>query len=251
MIDLSAPDGTSVPINNTFLQSIGTLLPNTHAILEATSDAAWEQAGVVYINGARQPQLLGNYHHATSLGLPFSAHTQHIQVAGWHKRSGPDGAELWKPSNGALFIPWRTTWNDSGGDLDFDDLKVDMFLLPSPRGHFPFYRVTERDEQVPAWDPAGFIAALANLKTLARRVPNANNKKAVESFADKVLSLIINRYQSAAGDSLQEPLSPEIALAAELNFIAQSYPDGELRTELLRQIQLLLGRPKSSKRRTK
>jgi len=253
MFDFSAPDGTSQPLTTNSVQHLGTLLPFSHAFLDVRTEAGWEQAGVVYINRIRQPQLLGNYHHQSFLGLPNSRHAQHIMVAGWHKRSSPDGGEPWKASNGRLQGVWSAGWDDSGGDQDYDDLQVAMILLPGPRGQFPFHLITERYEEVPAWNPADFLTAVANLKTLVAQMPQGTNKTAIDNFADEILSKVIENYshEHATNEFWTEPLSPELVLAAQLNFIANTYPESDLRTELLRQVEWVLMRGKTSKKRAK
>jgi hypothetical protein len=126
--DLHAPDGANRPVNNLTLQFLGTLRPFSTAIIQVGGDGDWEQAGVVYINGIRQAQLIGNYHHPRIFSLGERTFNQEVAVAGWHKRSRPDAGQPWNASRGRV-LAGSAGWDDSGGDNDFNDFKATLTRL--------------------------------------------------------------------------------------------------------------------------
>jgi hypothetical protein len=82
-------------------------------------------------------------------------------------------------------------------------------------------------------DTALFAASLANLKTAARLAPSEDRCRAVIEYADDVLRKVIEHFCNEAGaDDRYAPLSPAIALAAELNLVANALSEGKLRSEL-------------------
>ncbi|MFC9930066.1 hypothetical protein [Streptomyces sp. NPDC127190] len=126
--DLHAPDGTNQPINNQTLQRIGTVLPFSTAILFAGGNSDWEQAGIVYINGVRQTEQIGNFSRPNTFGVGEETFDQEIAVAGWHKRGAPSGGLPWTASRGQV-QGTEGRWDDSFGDLDFNDFTASLTAL--------------------------------------------------------------------------------------------------------------------------
>jgi hypothetical protein len=163
MLDLRAPDGSNKPINNLTVQNLTTSVhPFSVAFVDTRTGADWEQAAVVYVNGARQSQLIGNYHHPTVFWLPQVSFNQQVTLAGWHKRSRPDGGQPWNASRGRIQGEWAE-WDDSGGDLDFNDFRASVVVLPGPHILLPALHLKAWSSNTsPTWSAAQFLASLAN-----------------------------------------------------------------------------------------
>ena len=105
MLDLRAPDGSNQPVNTQTVQHLAAAVaPHSLAFVDTRVAADWEEAAVVYINGVRQAQLIGNYHHPTMFWLPQVSFHQQVTLAGWHKRSGPAGGSLGMPRGDAFRV---------------------------------------------------------------------------------------------------------------------------------------------------
>jgi hypothetical protein len=260
-LDLHAPDGTNQPVNTQTVQHLGTLLPFSTAVIFAGGQASWEQAGVVYINDVRQPTLIGSHHHPKMFSLGERTFSQHIMVAGWHKQSPPAGGRPWVASRGRLQAG-VAGWDDSGGDADFEDLTARIHRLtgtlqilssvtsarPTLRSldESPFWdaaRPTARSlEESPSRDAALVLTSVANLKALVAQMPEGADKEALARFTEEAFSNIVANYYAnvTETESRSAPLSPSIVLAADLNLIAQSFQEGNLRAALLEQVALIL-----------
>lgn len=124
-----APDGSNQPINNQTIQSFSIPAYAT-VLLWGWSDAAWEQAVVIGVDGVRQASQLGSYDRPEFMSIGPANHPRTLTLAGWHKRSGPDGSQPWHASRGKTAGD-VAGWDDSGGDLDFDDFRVRIgFIKP-------------------------------------------------------------------------------------------------------------------------
>ena len=128
MFDLHAPDGSNQPVNTETLQRLGTLSPFSTAVVFAGGDSDWEQAGIVYVNGVRQGEQIGNFSRPTMFSLGERDFEQEISVAGWHKRSAPDSDHPWVASRGQT-QGTGARWDDSFGDLDFNDFTASISVL--------------------------------------------------------------------------------------------------------------------------
>ncbi|WP_437090252.1 hypothetical protein [Streptomyces sp. enrichment culture] len=138
-MDLRAPDGSHQVLNSTTVQHVCTVRRFSSAIIWARVNADWEQAGVVYVNGIRQPRTIGNYRHDGSVTIGEKDIEQKVAIAGWHKRSGPDSGKPWVASHGRLrarrmvpeFLVAVAEWDDSwdAGVGDFDDLRAEVQKL--------------------------------------------------------------------------------------------------------------------------
>jgi hypothetical protein len=239
MPNFRAPDGSSQPINSQTVQHLGTVPPFSLAFLDTRTEAAWEQAVVVYINGVRQSHLLGKYHHRTLFWLPQEAHSQQIMVAGWHKRSRPDGGQRWHASRGRVQGEWAE-WDDSGGDLDFNDFRTRVVKLPGLK-ILPFSAPlhTSSSIEVPSWHAALFLASLANVRSVSAKMPEGEAREGITQFVQDTLAKVENelRWHSTTDDSEGLP-SHTVQVALELNAIANVLVEGDLRAE----IQQLIGR---------
>ncbi|GHF76254.1 hypothetical protein [Streptomyces griseosporeus] len=127
-MDLSDPDGKNQPINDQTLQRIGTVRAYSTAILFAGGNSDWEQAGIVYINGVRQAEQIGNFSRPTLFGIGEKTFNQEIAVAGWHKRGAPSDDLPWTASRGQV-QDTNGRWDDSWGDLDFNDFTAELTPL--------------------------------------------------------------------------------------------------------------------------
>lgn len=124
-----APDGTTQPINNLTIQSFS-VPAYASILLWGWANAAWEQAIVIGINGVRNSEQLGTFHRPGFISIGPASHSRILTLAGWHKRSGPDSSQPWHPSRGKTAND-LASWDDSGGDNDFNDYLVRIgFLKP-------------------------------------------------------------------------------------------------------------------------
>jgi hypothetical protein len=234
MTHFSAPDGSAQPMNSQTLQHLGSVPPFSLAFLDTRTEAAWEQAAVVYINGQRQGRLVGNYHHPTIFWLPQVAHDQQVMLAGWHKRSGPDGGQPWHASRGRRQGEWAE-WDDSRGDLDFNDFRVRVVRLPGL--HILPFGIQLRawpESASPSWNTALFLTSLANMRALVPQMPEADAKKALAQQADDIVSRIMSDCRRLDAErEIASPLQREsLEVASHLNAIANLFAEGELRVEL-------------------
>ena len=122
-----APDGASLPINNLTIQSFNIPAYAT-VLLWGWANASWEQAVVIGVDGVRQPQQLGSYDRPGFISIGPVDHPRTLTLAGWHKRSGPDGSQPWHASRGKT-LGDVAGWDDSGGDQDFDDFRVRVGMV--------------------------------------------------------------------------------------------------------------------------
>jgi len=244
-LDLHAPDGTNQPVNTQTVQHLGTLLPFSTAVIFAGGQASWEQAGVVYINDVRQPTLIGSHHHPRMFSLGERTFSQHIMVAGWHKQSPPAGGRPWVASRGRLQAG-VAGWDDSGGDQDFEDLTARIHrltgtlqILSSVTSARPTLRSLEES---PSRDAALVLTSVANLKALVAQMPEGADKEALARFTEEAFSNVVANYYAnvTETESRSAPLSPSTVLAADLNLIAQSFQEGNLRAALQEQVALIL-----------
>jgi hypothetical protein len=250
-LDLRPPDGgpSQEPLGNTqHLEYLGSFPAFAFGYLLAETNSAWEQAAVVYINGFRQHQLIGNYHHSAFFWLPEADHPRDILLAGWHKRSAPDGGQPWHPSRGRRRGEWAE-WDDSGGDLDFNDLRVSIVKtsgipipgLPRTPGIRSFgYLATQSTADFFPRNEAVFLTSLANLKALTRQMTEGEDKEAIVQYTNEVVDRVVRSCCRNKESGWSPPLSQTVALAAELNLIANAFPDGDLRAALLELIGRVL-----------
>lgn len=118
------PDGTEKPILNSTVQSFE-LPAGSGAELSGSINGNWEQAAVVYVDGAAQEKQIGNSTgRDLYMQIAKKSVAQAVTVVGWHKRGGPDPGKPWVASRGmkggSLFI----AFDDSVDDGDFDDLRI-------------------------------------------------------------------------------------------------------------------------------
>ncbi len=124
-----APDGSSQPINNLTIRSFS-VPAYASILLWGWGNAAWEQAIVIGIDGVRHAEQLGTFSRPNFISIGPASQTRTLTLAGWHKRSGPDGSQPWHASRGQTAGD-VASWDDSGGDLDFNDYRVRVgFLRP-------------------------------------------------------------------------------------------------------------------------
>src|SRR5215203_6710442 len=251
-LDLHAPDGASQPLNTQTVQHLGTLLPFSTAVIFAGGQSNWEQAGVVYINDFRQPTLIGSHHHPRMFSLGERTFSQHIMVAGWHKQSPPAGGRPWVASRGRLQAG-VAGWDDSGGDADFEDftariqrlsgtVQISAALTSAALTPRSLEESQSRVEESPSRDATLVLASVANLKTLVGQMPEGADKEALARFTEEAFSNVVANYYTNATEteSRSAPLSPSTVLAADLNLIAQSFQEGNLRAALQEQVALIL-----------
>ncbi len=188
-------------------------------------------------------------------GLGERTFSQHIMVAGWHKQSPPAGGLAWVASRGRV-LAGVAGWDDSGGDADFEDFTARIHRLSgtvhilaalTPRS---LEETPSRVEETPSMDAALLLSSVANLKTLAAQMPEGADKEALARFTEEAFSNVVANYYATNAtetESRSAPLSPSIVLAADLNLIAQSFPEGNLRAALLEQVALILQRGDASR----
>ncbi|MCC2273861.1 hypothetical protein LKL35_00135 [Streptomyces sp. ET3-23] len=136
-MDLRDPGGSNTPINNLTVQYLGILDRYSTAVIWAGGNSTWEQALVVYVNGIRQAEQIGNYDRPNSFSLGERAFAQEIALAGWHKESPPDGGQPWIASRGQL-IQDGAHWDDTGTGEGFGSLTANIQVLSGtlhPIGH--------------------------------------------------------------------------------------------------------------------
>jgi hypothetical protein len=228
-MDLRAPDFSSQPINNLTVQS-QTIPAYAVGYLTARTSAAWEQAVVVYIDGQRSPTLLGNYGHAGLLWFEERAHPRQVQLAGWHKRSGPDGGQPWHASRGRT-RDRVSGWDDSGSDLDFDDVEVEIVVLGG---------VTPQDRPgtigsplVSAGDIVRMEVSIAALEAAGRHLAG-EARETLQEYLARAARDIARRYAEAHVEmpTWPPPVTAAVILAAEYERVAQSFAPGSIRTRL-------------------
>ena len=116
-MDFRSPDGVAPEqVNSSTAQ--GLVIPaRQSAVLYATSDADWEQAAILHVEGYRLDDELGNYERLAVLHLPAKDYPQFVFITGWHKRGRPSSELGWEPSWGTsgsdpslgLFVAWKDT----------------------------------------------------------------------------------------------------------------------------------------------
>jgi hypothetical protein len=233
MLDLRAPDFSSQPINTLTIQYL-TVPAYATAYLTARSEAAWEQAVVVYVNGQRHSTLLGNYHHPGIHWLSSQAVAQQVMLAGWHKRSGPDGGQQWHASRGQTNAK-VARWDDSGGDGDFNDIVVELTVLPGPSVPPGGGGIgSSSSPLVAADDAAEAIKRITAVAAVATTYVNGEARTELLRYAEDAVRRVTERYVRAHSEVpvWPSPLSASIVLAAELELIAQSLLPGSIRARL-------------------
>jgi hypothetical protein len=224
-MDLRAPDFSSQPINNLTVQE-QTIPAFASGYLNASTNAAWEQAVVVYFDGQRSPTLLGNYDHAGILWFGEQPHPRRVQLAGWHKRSGPDGGQPWHASRGQGQGVGKSGWDDSGNDLDFDDVVVQMVVFGG------ISTGTVGSPLVSAADTVQKIVQLAALEAASSHLVG-DARQTLQDYLSTAACEVGKRYvQAHEWPTWPPPLSPVIVLAAEYERVAQTFAPGSIRTRL-------------------
>ena len=120
------PEGNpSVLIENSALSL--TIPGDLNVHLYASFDAAWEQAVVLYIDGERYENQLGNYILRPSvLSIPKRDLAYELTLVAWHKRSNPNASLPWVASRGQRIGPVVFAWDDSAGDGDYRDVRIKL-----------------------------------------------------------------------------------------------------------------------------
>jgi hypothetical protein len=228
-MDLRAPDFSSQPINNLTLQW-QTIPAYAGGYLSARTNASWEQAVVVYFDGQRHPTLLGNYGHAGILWFGESAHQRQVLLAGWHKRSGPDGGQPWNASRGQS-SGRLSRWNDSGGDLDFDDVIVEVVVFGGIKTHGG--PGTIGSSLVSAGDIVQMSVQLAALDAAGRHLA-AEARQTLHEYLERATCEVTKRYVHAHREipTWPPPVTAAVVLAAEYERVAQTFAPGSIRSRL-------------------
>lgn len=228
-MDLRAPDFSSQPINNQTVQS-QTIPAYAVGYLTATGNAAWEQAVVVYIDGHRSQTLLGNHGHAGLFWFGESAHPRQVLLAGWHKRSGPDGGQPWQASRGQS-SGRVSRWDDSGGDLDFNDVAVELVVVGgvTPQGQ----PGTVGSPLVAASDIVRMEVSIAALEAAGRHLAG-EARQTLQEYLERASCEIAKHFAEAHAEipTWPPPVSAEMVLAAEYERVAQGFAPGSIRTRL-------------------
>jgi hypothetical protein len=232
MVDLSAPDGANEPINNTTAQYLQTIPGYTPAFLSCQCESAWEQAAIIYLDGARQPTQLGNYSRPGVLWIGQTPQPRSLMVTGWHKRSGPDGGQRWHASQGDAASPTLVRWDDSGGDRDFNDLTVGLQLLgglhPAVRAEQP--AIVRGEALRDADDDIIRLAEfLVSTSALHHALAEHSGEDEAAGLDDLNETQLIDAFMAASPPSVPVDHSRADALARELALRAQLILDGPLR----------------------
>jgi hypothetical protein len=228
-MDLRAPDFSSQPINGMTVQS-QTIPAFAGGFLSARTNADWEQAVVVYIDGQRSPTLLGNHGHAGILWFDEQAHPRQLQLAGWHKRSGPDGGEPWHASRGQSSNR-VSRWDDSGSDLDFDDVIVEMTVFGGTKAHDEPGRIGS--PLVSAADIVRASVQLAAFEAVAQHLAG-EARQTLQEYLARARCEVTKRYVEAHVEfpTWPPPVTAAVVLAAEYERVAQTFAPGSIRTRL-------------------
>ncbi len=120
------PEGNaSVLAENSALSLMIPAEQNVH--LYASFDGAWEQAVVLYINGARHENQLGSYILRPSvLTIPRQEASYELTLVAWHKRSNANPSLPWVASRGQRMGPVVFAWDDSAEDGDYRDTRIKL-----------------------------------------------------------------------------------------------------------------------------
>lgn len=228
-MDLRAPDFSSQPINNLTVQW-QTIPAYAVGYLKVGGSAAWEQAVVVYMDGQRNPTLLGNHGHAGLLWFGESPHPRQVQLAGWHKRSGPDGGQPWHASRGQS-SGRVSRWDDSGGDLDFDDVSVELVVMGGVKPQDQ--PGTIGSPLVAASDIVRMEVAVAALEAAGRHLVG-EARQTLQEYLERASCEIAKRFAEAHLEipAWPPPVTAGMMLAAEYERVAQSFAPGSIRTRL-------------------
>jgi hypothetical protein len=98
---------------------------NVH--LYASFDSAWEQAVVIYLDGARFESQMGSYILRPSvLTVPKQDAPFELTLVAWHKRSSPNASLPWIASRGQRIGPVVFAWDDSAEDGDYRDVRIKL-----------------------------------------------------------------------------------------------------------------------------
>lgn len=234
-IDFSDPDGKFSLINTGTVLSV-TTPALSNVVLLGGSSAAWEQAVVVYIDGIRQHTQLGSFDRTNIFSLGEASNPRNLMLAGWHKESGPDSGMPWQPSRGT-FDPQKLTfgWEDSQ-DEDFNDYKIAMIDLTGT------IHIQTAKLQVPTHFSAGTIDSTVHLLALlaackkrkrSRHTHATSEGRTASEWLDQAADGLLRRYlETETVDSSELALSRGMLLAAQLDLLAATLHDEDLRREI-------------------
>jgi hypothetical protein len=227
-MDFRSPDGIAPEhVNSSTAQ--GFLIPaRQSAVLFAHSDADWEQAAIVHVEGYRLDDELGNYDRLVVLHLPAKDYPQSVMITGWHKPGRPSAQLGWEPSWGTsgsdpswgLFVAWKDT---PAANAPFNDLRIVVVLSP-PIDLSGAYRTSVADRVFQVAHTLTYLSTLAEASLeLSRRTPSP----------DQLIGRVIDRYLSEGQG--REPFSGSAAdlLIWQLVERAHRFQAGSLRDRLL------------------
>jgi hypothetical protein len=260
MADFHAPDGSNQPINTQTVQYLNHFPAYAIGYLSGVGSANWEQAAIVYINGQRQATQMGTFNRPAIFWLPQSTQPQQIMLAGWHKRGAPSGSLPWVASRG-MSDGQKASWDDSGGDLDFNDYKVTVVKLPGPRplmshlaGDFTQSRqpadveyvalavvLLEAVSQSTAALPAGRAAT-----AIQQHIQNARSRLLADYRAQleeqRQFSRLLEEHRAHAEKqpSAVDEIPDRVQLTTQVRLFAHNLLEASARADLLGNLDVLL-----------
>jgi hypothetical protein len=120
------PEGNASVLTDTSALSL-TIPAEQNVHLYASFDTAWEQAVVLYINGARYENQIGSYILRPSvLVIPKQDAPYDLTLVAWHKRSNANASLPWVASRGQRIGPVVFAWDDSAEDGDYRDVRIKL-----------------------------------------------------------------------------------------------------------------------------
>lgn len=259
---LTAPDGSRPEVMYSTTLLGFTLPPRQTAALFATSDADWEQAALVYLQGYRLHNDLGNYERLVTMLISWQDYPQQLLFTGWHKEGRPDAGLPWLPSHG-IFGPSFVAWKDTPAEnAPYNDLRIDIVLAP-PIGQAGYrVSVAERPSQLSALSAGGQegtahraleVAHLLKYFTTLAEAGQTTWSGALDTAPDlgEAVGRVIDAYLAASQPREAWSESAADLLVAELLWRAHSLASGSLRDRLVRVAEDVVRRARSRTRNHK
>jgi hypothetical protein len=251
MLEFKAPDGS----NPGFMYSTTALWfplpPGRTAALYATSDADWEQAALVYLQGYRLHDDLGNYERRVTLLVYAQEYPQQLVFTGWHKEGRPNSELPWLPSQGTSgpsFVAWKDT---SAADAPYNDLRIDIVIGPPIGQQQQRLTTPQYAYQVSTAQRAYQISHLLTyLSTLAEVGRQTTLSGALDSAPnlDEAIGRVIDEYLAEGDPRETGSESAADLLIADLLWRGHSIEAGSLRNRLTDLAQDVLRRARARTR---
>jgi hypothetical protein len=204
-----------------------TLPPDHTAAMFATSDAEWEQAALVYLQGYRLSSELGNYERPVTLLISAQVYPQQLLFTGWHKEGRPNSELPWLPSQGKSG-PSFIAWKDTSADAPYNDLRIGIIQQRLTIRQYA-YQVSTAQR---AYEISHLLSYLSTLAEAGRQTTLSG-----ALTLDEAIGRVICEYLAECEPPETCSESAEDLLISELLLRAHSMQAGSLRDRITRLAQ--------------